>query len=250
MGCERTDPGGGDALALVPDFSGLARERLEAMHDAAATVLECERALAKSGTSVVAEVLRDQGDFLIWERYPRGDVRDGASQYFYHSHTPGEMMAGENGHFHLFVRPGDCMPELEPWRLSCAFAPDDDTARFVHIGAISVDGAGRPLRLFTTNRWVTNETLFRAGDVIKLLDHFRIELARPNWAVNQWLNAMVLLYRPQLEALLTHRDAALENWAAAHPDAEVLEDRRLQNTSETTIDIRNQIAGIEAALGL
>ncbi|MDJ0932055.1 hypothetical protein [Breoghania sp.] len=99
----------GDAGVAVPDFSDLARDRLEAMHDAASTVLTCERALAKSGTSVVAEVLRNQGDFLIWKRYPRGDVQDEASQYFYHSHTLGEMMEGENGHFHLFgARPVAC----------------------------------------------------------------------------------------------------------------------------------------------
>ncbi|WP_146177372.1 DUF6969 family protein [Breoghania corrubedonensis] len=239
-----------EASHVMPDLSGIAGEQLEAMHDAAATVLTCERVLAKSGSSVVAEVLRNQGDFLIWERYPRGDVQDGASHYFYHSHTPHEMMDGENGHFHLFVRPARVAPGLRPWQLSCAFVPDNEADRFVHIGAISVDAAGRPLRLFTTNRWVTNETLYRAQDVIGLLDHFEIELAHPNWAVNQWLNAMVTLYRPQFEALLAQRDAALEAWAERHPDCEVLEDRRLQNTSEVRVDTNAQIAAIEAALGL
>ncbi len=235
----------------LPDFARLSRAQLEAMHDAAATVLECEHVLAKSGSNVVLEVLRDQGDFLIWESYPKGDVQDPEthSQYFYHSHTPEEMLDGENGHFHLFVRPAEILPEIEPWDLPGAFVPDEPEARFVHLAAISVDGTGWPLRLFTTNRWVTNETLYRADDVIGLLDHFRIALAHPNWAVNQWLNAMVVLFRPQIEALIRQRDVTLQAWAAQHPDSEVLEDRDLQNTSEVRIDTVAQISGLEKALG-
>ncbi|WP_321339449.1 hypothetical protein [Breoghania sp.] len=237
--------------AVLPDFASLPREQLEAMHDAAATVLECEHVLAKSGSNVVLEVLRDQGDFLIWESYPKGDVQDPEthSQYFYHSHTPDEMLNGENGHFHLFVRPAEIAPDMEPWDLPGAFVPEKPEARFVHLAAISVDGAGWPLRIFTTNRWVTNETLYRADDVIGLLDHFRIALARPNWAVNQWLNAMVVLYRPQIEALIRERDVRLEAWLAEHPDSDVLEDRDLQNTSEVRIDTVAQIGALERALG-
>lgn len=239
-----------DADAL--DFEALPRERLEAMHDAAATVLECERALARSGMSVVSEVLRGQGDFVTWERYPKGDILDPEthSQYFYHAHAAEEMAAGENGHFHLFVRPAALAPGMEPWDLPGAVVPEDEGARFAHLGAISVDGHGRPIRIFTTNRWVTNETLYRASDVLSLLDHFSIGLAHPNWAVSQWLNAMVVLYRPQLESLLLRRDAMLGEWMAAHPDQDVLEDRRLQNTSETAVAHADQIARIEAALAV
>ena len=231
-----------------PDLSALPVERLEAMHDAAATILQCQHVLAKSGMSVISEVLRGQGDFVIWDRYPKGDVHDGEthSQYFYHSHTPQEMAAGENGHFHLFVRPEAHEPRLEPWLLPGAVAPEATSERFAHIGAISVDAHGRPLRLFTTNRWVTNETLYRAADVIRLIDHFAIELAHPNWAVNRWLNAMVILYRPQLEDLLRRRDAVLEAWAAKYRETDVLEDRRLQNTSDVQIDLAGQIRAIEA----
>lgn len=236
----------------VPDLTAVPVEQLEAMHDAAATALLCERVLAKSAMSVVSEVLRGQGDFVILEHYPKGDIHDPEthSQYFYHSHTPNEMLAGENGHFHLFVRPGEIAPDAEPWRLPGAAVPEDPLARFAHIGAIGVDAYGRPLRFFTTNRWVTNETQYRAEDVISLIDHFSIELAHPNWALNQWLNAMVVLYRPQIEDLLLQRDAVLEAWTTEHPDAEVLEDRRLQNTSEVLIDTRCQIAAIEAALSM
>ena len=235
------------------DFAALPRERLEAMHDAAETVLRCEAALRASNMSVLSETLRDQGDFVVWERYPRGDVFDARSgaQYFYHAHTPDEMGEAENGHFHLFLRPWGAGGEgPEPLRLPGARIPEDPQARFLHLAALGVDGAGRPLRWFTTNRWVTDETFVRAGDAMSLLDRFEIGLAYPNWAVSEWLGAMVRLYAPQIEALLRLRDEAVEDWTARHPDAETLEDRRLQNVSEIDINLPAHIAAIEAALGL
>ncbi len=256
-------PGGADLPDVLsdgaaPDFSRLPAARLEAMHDAAATVLRCEHVLAKSGMSVVSAVLDGQGDFTTWERYPKGDIHDPQthSHYFYHAHAPQEMAEHENGHFHLFVHPAAADPDgfggdvasrpPQPWALPGVLQAEDPAQRFAHIGAISVDARGRPLRLFTTNRWVTNETLYRADAVIGLLDRFSIELAHPNWAVSQWLNAMVVLYRPQLEALLLRRDQVLER--AAHHASGATEDRALQNTSEVRIDHARQIGAIEQAL--
>ncbi|KFE36367.1 DUF6969 family protein [Thioclava atlantica] len=232
-------------------IAGLPRGRLEEMHDAAETVLECETVLAKSGMSVVSEVLRGQGDFLTWERYPKGDVFDTETHchYFYHAHDPREMTEGENGHFHLFMRPDAVIAGLEPWALPGARIPERGQ-RFTHIGAISVDGRGHALRLFTTNRWVTDECFYRAGDMIRLLEHFSIELAHPNWAVNLWLSGMVTLYRPQLEALLRARDARIEAWMAEHPGSEVLEDRGLQNVTEWVVDPVAQVGAIEDQLDL
>ncbi|WP_295532237.1 hypothetical protein [uncultured Thioclava sp.] len=239
-----------------PVLRKLPRGRLEEMHDAAETVIECETVLRKSGMSVLSEVLRDQGTFTTWERYPKGDIFDPEThcQYFYHAHAADEMLSSENGHFHLFVRPDALGLNLTPWDLPGARipadAPDDTGARFAHFGAISVNAKGTPLRIFTTNRWVTDETFYRASDMIRLLDHFAIELAHPNWAVNLWLSAMVSLYRPQFEALLEARDSRIQAWLDSHPDSAVLEDRGLQNISELAIDTHAQIAAIEAELDL
>jgi len=236
----------------TPSLEDLPRTRLEEMHDAAETVIECEMVLAKSGMSVVSEVLRGQGDFLVWSRYPQGDVFDAATHchYFYHAHDAREMAEGENGHFHLFMRPEGIIPGLEPWDLPGAKIPEDGAARFVHIGAISIDAQGRAMRIFTTNRWVTDECFYRAEDMIRLLDHFAIELAHPNWAVNLWLNGMVDLYRPQFEALLRARDAQILAWLDGHPDTPVLEDRRLQNIAQLPTDAVAQIGALEELLEL
>lgn len=238
------------AACAGPDLSAIPQEDLEAMHDAAATVLECERVLAEADSNVVAEVLRGQGDFVVWDRYPRGDVADGPSHYFYHSHTPDEMADGENGHFHLFVRPATFLPGLEPWRLPGAAIPQAETERHIHLCALSVDGSGRPLKIFTTNRWVTDETFYRAVDVIALLDRFEITHAHPHRVVNRWLKAMVTLYRPQIVALLRERDGIINAWMKSNPGSEVLEDRRLQNISEAGVSLGVQIAAIEKALRL
>jgi len=228
------------------DFATIGRERLEAMHDAAAEVLASQHALAKSGTSTVKEVLREQGEFVTWQNYPRGDVYDPEthSQYFYHAHADADMVEREHGHFHTFLRPsGLGMSAVAPTKES-----GDPAEAAGHLIAISVDSRGQPFRLFTTNRWVTAESLYAADDVKAMLDRFDLRLALPNWAVSRWLTGMIQLFRPQIELLVDARDAAIADWAAAHPGEDVYEDRELQVPSEVGIDVRDQIARIEAAL--
>lgn len=233
------------ALAL-PDLGQLPRARLEAMHAAGAEVLECMRVLDKAGLDLVSEVLRGQGTFYELEHYPTDDVfdRDTHAQYYYHAHRG----AAEHGHFHTFLRaPG--MPEgvapiaypgEEIW-------PKGDEA-ISHLIAISMDAYGRPLSLFAVNRWVSAEAWYPAEDVIRMLDRFAIDHAFPSWPVNRWIGAMLRLFRPQIEALLRHRDAAVEAWRQSHPDDDVFENRRLDITSEFCINIDAQIAAVAAAL--
>jgi len=230
------------------DFAAIDRDRLESMHDAAAEVLAAEHALAKSGTSVVKEVLREQGDFVTWQNYPRGDVFDPEtlSQYFYHAHADADMVAREHGHFHTFLRPADLGFEV----VAPSKEADDPAKAAAHLIAISVDARGQPFRLFTVNRWVTAESLYAAPDVTAMLDRFDLRLALPNWAVSRWLTGMVRLFRPQIEVLVEARDTAIADWAKAHPDEDVYEDRRRQVPSEVGIDVREQIARIEQALGI
>ena len=48
-----------------------------------------------------------------------------------------------------------------------------------------MDSTGLPIRLLSTNRWVTGEAWYRADDVCKLLDLFEIDHAQPSWPVNR-----------------------------------------------------------------
>ncbi len=236
-----------DAATIeTPDFTTLPRGRLETMRRAGAEVLECHRVLRKGGLNLVGEVLREQGTFYRNNHYPKGDVydRDSHSQYYYHAHRE-----NEHGHFHTFLR-GKGMPE------DAAPAPEAaerdwpaGEKALAHLVAISMDKKGQPLRLFMTNRWVTGETWFPAPEITRMLERFEIDHAYPSWPVNRWITAMLRLYRPQIEALLLERDAALEARRAAHPGRDVFEDRDFEVLAERPIELTVQIDAVATALG-
>ena len=112
-----------------------------------------------------------------------------------------------------------------------------------------MDRHGFPIGMFSTNRWVTAENWFAADDVIAMLDRFVIDHAFPSWPVNRWITAMVVLFRPTIEALLRERDAALRAWQTKHPQRDVFEDRELEIMSQARISIDDQIAAVRAAIG-
>ena len=117
-----------------------------------------------------------------------------------------------------------------------------------HLVAISMDEHGIPIRLFTTNRWLTDEYWYRAKDISVMLDDFSIEQAKPSWPVNRWITAMIRLFRPQIEEILQERDAVVAKWQATHPDEDVFEDRNLDLPSAVEISTIDQILALETAL--
>jgi hypothetical protein len=118
-----------------------------------------------------------------------------------------------------------------------------------HLIAISMDGSGWPVGLFTTNRWVTGETWFRAHHVCALLARFEMRMNQPSWPVNRWLSAMLRLFRPQVEELLMQRDERVRTFGREQPDsANVYEDRRLEVTSQLAVSVEAQVRALEAAL--
>ena len=232
------------------DVSGLSRDMLEAMAEAAREVRTCQRVLAKTGDSVVGELLRGQGAIHEWRHYPQGDVYDSEyhAQYYYHCHPEEERPGGEHGHFHTFLRALGMPEGVRPAPLPDYTPPPGDNDALSHLVGIAMDQNGRAVRLFTTNRWVTGETWYAAPDVVRMLDAFVIDHARPSWPANRWITAMLRMFRPQVEELLHERDATIRRWAAAHPDANVHEDRALEVTSEIPICVEEQLAAIEGAL--
>ena len=115
-----------------------------------------------------------------------------------------------------------------------------------HLIAIAVDRQGEPIRLFTTNRWVTGETWYRAADVVRMLDRFVIDESEPSAELNRWVGAMIQLFRPQISALLSARDEAVMAWRRRRR-TEVFEDARLEVTSSLDITLEAQLAFADAA---
>lgn len=212
---------------FLPDLAGVPRARRMQMQAAAREIAECYRVLRKGGLNVVGEVLRGGGEFVEMEHYPADDVFDSDShaQYYYHAHRG---VDAEHGHFHTFVRAGGIPDGRFPLSVPHASEPRPGGSDAIcHLVAVSMDGWGYPSGLFTTNRWVTDESWFAAEDAIAILPHFEIDHAFPSWPTNRWLSAMLRLYGPQIEGLLRHRDAVMDECQADRPGEDVYEDRRI-----------------------
>lgn len=230
-----------------PDLASLPIERLADMSAAADEVIETLRVLGKAGLSTVGRMLEHQGEFIEEQHYPSDDVfdRETASQYYYHAHRDG---CREHGHFHTFLRAANIPATIKPVPYDGKEPPPSGDDAICHFVAISMDANGLPIGLFTTNRWVTAETFYAAPDAITLLSKFGIDHAKPCWAANRWISAMMRLYRPQIETLLTARDATIADWRNRHPGRDVYEDRELEVTSEIAIDLDADIAAVDVAL--
>ena len=225
---------------------------------AAAVVRGCRSELAARGSNIVQEILSRSGEIADWRHYPQGDGYDPIShaQYFFHRH-PAPDAPSEIGHFHLFLRaegmPEGTLPLLLPEAAIANLptpaqaAPSKRGARdeVSHLVAIAIDAEGEPVRLFTTNRWVTGETWYRAEDVIRLLDRFVLDAAEPAGCVNFWLAAIVRLYQPEIAALLRERDRMVMDPRRRRRRVDVFEDPNLEITSSMAIDLDARLAAVE-----
>ena len=231
------------------DLERLSAGELLTMAAAGAEAVDCIRVLANTGDNLVGELLNGADGFYQWDHYPAGDVYDPAShaQYYYHAH-PQELRSGEHGHFHTFLRAGGMPDNMRPVPLPDYEAPEAPNDDLTHIVAVSMNPHGIPTRLFVTNRWVTGETWYAAEDVCSVVDRFEIDHARPSWPVNRWISAMMVLFRPQVLALLRARDAGIARWASERPGTNIYEDRELEIVAALDISIDDQVAAIDEAL--
>lgn len=237
-------------VSMSLPFFSLSRAALLRMADAGVKVVDCIRDLHANGSNLVIEALRGSGDFTEWEHYPPDDVRDPTShaQYYFHAHSPYDRDTPDYGHFHTFMRPKGMPAGIRPAKVQNVVPPAGEIDALSHLIAISMTPTGMPERLFTTNRWVTGETWYKATDVIAMLDRFTIDIDHPSPLLNQWLTAMFVLFRPQIKDLLIERDRSIEKWYAQNPDSDVFEDRRLEITSSMEISLYEHIEWLDRKL--
>ena len=237
------------------------RDEIERLGAAAEVVSKCRRELAARNSNVISEVTAGELTISEWRHYPDGEVYDPQShaQYFYHSHPASERPPREHGHFHTFLRaegmPAGVAPLLLPEIAVAEVGASPPQAaplkrgtkeEVSHLVAIAVDARGEPIRLFTTNRWVTGETWYRADDVILMLERFAVEEAEPSATVNRWVGAMLRLFHPQIVALIRARDnmiMARRRRRRTH----VFEDPTLEITSSLEISLETQLAFLDRA---
>ena len=229
-----------DDAELVRLLCAEPQDRKEQMLEAAEDVLRCIQAYSRRGTSVLADVLGKHTHFEEWAHYPQNDAVDTHTGYrfYYHAHAARERMLGEHGHFHVFgpapisSRRSSAIPE---------HGPD-----YSHIVGISVDERGFPIRLFTTNRWVTAEQWLPAPSVIRSMHGLDLGCARPV-RVARWVQDVARLFAVQIAAIVRHRDDRLAR-RACHTDVErLLEDRRSHILSQCRVDLAKQFQFLEGA---
>ncbi len=234
-------------MKFKTDFKNLEPAELEKMQAAGNRIEECYRLLRKASANVVGQCLANQAKFIEFDHYPKGDIfdKETKSQYYYHAHRP---ESGEHGHFHTFVRSGAIPDDIKtvPYEGEVEVPSGDDA--ICHLIAVSMNGPGYPIGLFSTNRWVTGETFYSAEDTIRLLDTFLIDHTYPCLAANRWISAMLCLFRPQIVALIWERDRTIESRRTKHPDKDVYEDRDLELTSILKIDVDKQRLAVDKAI--
>jgi len=233
----------------MTNFRKIGRERLKAMAVAGDWVLESMRVLGRTGDSVVGEMLKSRPEFNVWDHYPENDVIDPNThgQFYYHAH-PKAQRAGEHGHFHLFIRQEGIPKAIRPARIGFPNGLSKFDNPMCHLVAISMNANSMPIGLFTTNRWVTEDPWYLAADTIALLDRFNMDTAYPSWPVNRWMTAMAVLFRPQIEALLTRRDEKIDRWRKQNPTKNPFTAESLEIISALKISLKDQIAAIQRAL--
>jgi hypothetical protein len=206
-------------MLIDPDLTG--PDRLGA---AAAALVSATVDMARSGRPLMRRVVPED-DYKVWDHYPLDDAVDArtGARWFYHAHPPEERDEGEHGHFHLFLD-RDAFDDIPA--IAGPVDADAPDARVVHIAALSIDLAGVPTRLFTVNRWVTDEWTHSAADILQRLERFDLSAAQDGDAlVNRWLTAAVATFAPEIAQVLIERDRVI---AGAPPvffearDAEIL----------------------------
>lgn len=188
-------------------------------------------AVAQTGVPVMRRVLPEGAVFRIWDHFPDDDAVDAesGSRWFYHAHEPNEGWHEEHGHFHLFLS-----RDLFEKRafLAAPVERSRDKPELVHVAAISIDQRGVPIRLFSTNRWATDEWLYPAGHILDRLRAFDLSQATGDPLVNAWLTAALPAFLPELRVLLHARDQAIAGRSTSFFEA-----RRHEVLSSVDLDL-------------
>lgn len=200
---------------------------------ASQTIQHCYQQLLKQQTNLVLEVLRDQDTIYQWHHYPKGDVKNSTSQFYYHSHERSENSEEsihEHGHFHCFIRKPGTYTTESPIVVSKKHLADAKKDNLCHLVAIGINKTAQPTALFTLNHWVVGGLWYSAEETCELLDHFDLRDDTSQPIVSPWVTAMIQLFKPQIKELLHHRDRVIAEWQTEGGDG-VFQDRKLEVTS-------------------
>lgn len=207
-----------------------------ALHHGQASVEAFATATETAGSLLQSWV---QGAEVVeYEHYPPSDVIDLASgtQFYYHAHrTHGD----EHGHLHVFWHATASGRRSRPTQGRKVWKRHAPT----HMLAIALDARGLPVKLFTTNQWVTEGHWFDASLTLACLDRCRPGPVPGHENACAWLGHFLALYRPLIADLLQRRDARLAKHGAL---ADALSNHRLEVLSQSRIDWAADLDALQA----
>lgn len=190
------------------------------------------------GISVVQKTLENTERHLSMQHYPKGDRIDFqlGGQYFYHCHRENHLTT-EHGHFHCFLRQTG-IPKHIRRTPKLNWKPQNS---MTHLVAIGMNQQGQPIRLFTVNRWVTDETWYAAQQTRHLIKRFKLNLQdkSPWQTIDRWVEGMVHLFSPHILWLHQQRDVVMQ---CSSP--ECYEDRNIEELSSLDIQLSDYIQWI------
>ena len=225
------------------NFPVLTRWHRSKLLEHAQTVLTTQQQMITlRGKNILHYTLKKQRKHTKLIHYPKGDRvdRTTGSQYFYHCHRE-DLEHEEHGHFHCFLRRSHIPKRIRPVPL-----PDwnkyNKTA-MTHLVAVSMNRLGQPIRLFTTNRWVTSETWYTGSETASFVKRFEFTVQDdPHWQVlDQWITSLLHLFLPQINWLHQQRDFMIADYERQQPDEYVYENRTVEELSSIRIDLNTQI---------
>ena len=179
---------------------------------------------AESGRTLNEAALGGARDFIEWHHYPSNDLVDQQSGYefYYHAHSAEEMPQGEHGHFHVIKR---------------------DENVFHHLIGIALNQQGLPVRLFTTNQWVTGEDMVNSKLAIKTLREFQMVVKGRMAPVSKWVGSLIQLFALEIEGLILGRDQKILQLIAKQGSRElVLNSRKHHVLTECKIDLMERLS--------
>jgi len=187
-------------------------------------MIELLQQMAQQQTNPLLQLLPADEAVIEQRKYPAEplDFKQQPLRAYYHCHPAETRPDNEHGHFHVFVSDGD-----NNWS---------------HLVALAMDAYGQPLNWFTVNRWVTDGE-WQLPQI--LLQHLaQVQTDSDMSLVEQWLLALLQLYRAELATLLQERDKYLEGLQMQVPISERLEDRSIYQLSSCNIDLLKKLEGL------
>ena len=191
---------------------------------AAQEIASIQTRYAKKGVTLSEVALCGAKEFIEWNHYPANDLVGEVSGYefYYHAHSADEMVDGEHGHFHLFKRCGH---------------------DFHHLIGIALNQQGLPVRLFTTNQWVTGEKFVSAQSVIAELREFDMAIKGRMGPIARWISSLTKLFFIEMEMLIINRDLKIAQLENELGDREMaLESKNHHVLTECKIDLLDRLS--------